>query len=147
MPGKIVKLVASVGQSVNAGDVLCIFDSTDLQQQYDTLSKNQTNSENQTANQHKINERNLESAKKDKEINLQQAQRAIDDEIEAQNEAYNKEAKLVDELNAQISRRDDAKNKMDTPQGGVQFCWRRERDSSRLRARAGRGQRPHCGLC
>ncbi len=121
LSAKVKTLNVEVGSHVNAGDVLCIFDSTDLQQQYDTLSKNQTNSENQTANQHKINERNLESAKRDKEINLQQAQRAIDDAVEAQNEIYNKEAKTVDELNAQIVRRDEAKNKMDATQDPEEY--------------------------
>ena len=118
---KIKKLNVEVGSHVKEGDVLCEFDSTDLQQQYDTLSKTQSNSQNQTANQHKINERNLENAKRDKEINLQQAQRAIDDAIEAQNEAYNKEAKIVDELNEQISRRDNAKNKMNNAQDQEEY--------------------------
>ncbi len=118
---KIKTLNVEVGSHVNAGDVLCIFDSADLQQQYDTLIQNQTKSQSQSENQHKINQRNLDNAKRDKEINLQQAQRTIDDAIQAQNEAYDKEAKLVDEYNTQISRRDDAQNKMDTTQDPEEY--------------------------
>ena len=118
---KIKTLNVEVGSHVNAGDVLCIFDSADLQQQYDTLIQNQTKSQSQSENQHKINQRNLDNSKRDKEINLQQAQRTIDDAIQAQNEAYDKEAKLVDEYNTQISRRDDAQNKMDTTQDSEEY--------------------------
>ncbi len=112
LTAKIQTLNVEVGSHVNAGDVLCVFDSTDLQQQYDTLVKNQINSQNQSDSQHKINLRNLETARQDKQINLQQAQRAIDDAIQAQSDAYAKENKLVDEYNEQVAKRDDAKNRM-----------------------------------
>ena len=90
---KLKHLNVEVGSHVNEGDILCVFDSSDFQQQYDSLSKNQQNSQNQTANQHNINQRNLEKAKQDKIIALQQAQRAIDDAVQAKNDIYNKEAK------------------------------------------------------
>ncbi|MBE6877266.1 MAG: HlyD family efflux transporter periplasmic adaptor subunit [Ruminococcus sp.] len=121
LTAKIKTLNVEVGSHVNAGDVLCVFDSTDLQQQYDNLSKNQNNSQNQTENQHKINLRNLETAKQDKEINLQQAQRAIDDAIQAQNDIYAKEAKTVDELNAQLERRDNAQNTMNSTDDPTEY--------------------------
>lgn len=112
LSAKVKKLNVEVGSNVKEGDILCEFDSSDFQQQYDSLSKNQQNSQNQTANQHKINERNLEKAKQDKVISLQQAQRAIDDAIQAKNDIYNKEAKTVNELNEQIRKRDNAQNTM-----------------------------------
>lgn len=114
LTAKVATLNVELGSHVNEGDVLCIFDSSELQQQYDNLLKTQENSQNQSENTHKINERNLENAKRDKEINLAQAQRAIDDAIEARDKAYQKENNLVDELNNEITRRDNAKNTMDT---------------------------------
>ena len=111
---KVQKINVEVGSRVNAGDVLCIFDSSDFQQQYDNLSQTQQNTKNQSENQHKINLRNLETAKREKQINLEQAQRAIDDAKKSRDEIYAKEAKLVNELNEQIVRRGDAQNKMDT---------------------------------
>jgi len=114
LTAKVATINVEVGSHVNEGDVLCVFDSSDFQQQYDNLSKTQLNAQNQTANQHKINLRNLETAKKDKEINLAQAQRAIDDAKKARDEIYEKEGKLVDELNEQIVRRGNAQNTMDT---------------------------------
>ena len=118
---KIKKLNVEVGSHVKEGDVLCEFDSSDFQQQYDSLSKTQDNSQNQAENQHKINQRNLENAKRDKEISLQQAQQAIDDAVQAKNEIYEKEAKLVNEYNTQIARRDEAKNKMDNATDPEQY--------------------------
>ncbi|MBR7084284.1 MAG: biotin/lipoyl-binding protein, partial [Oscillospiraceae bacterium] len=85
---KIKTLNVEVGSEVKEGDILCVFDSSDFQQQYDSLSKTQQNSQNQTANQHNINVRNLEKAKQDKTISLQQAQRAIDDAVQAKNDIY-----------------------------------------------------------
>ena len=113
---KIKTLNVEVGSQVKEGDILCVFDSSDFQQQYDSLSKNQQNSQNQTASQHNINVRNLEKAKQDKTIALQQAQRAIDDAVQAKNDIYNKEAKAVNELNEQIRKRDNAQSIMDNTQ-------------------------------
>ena len=110
---KIQTLNVDIGSQVKQGDVLCVFDSSELQQQYDSLSKNQQNAQGQTDSQHKINQRNLQNAKQDKEINLQQAQRAIDEAIQAQKEIYDKEAKLVNELNQQTARRDEARAAME----------------------------------
>ncbi|MDE5563717.1 MAG: HlyD family efflux transporter periplasmic adaptor subunit, partial [Oscillospiraceae bacterium] len=89
------------------GDVLLEFDSEDLQQQYDTLKKSMENADNLTAHNHTINERNLENAKRDKETNLEQAQRSIDDAISARDKAYAKEADLVNRYNAQLGTVND----------------------------------------
>ncbi|MDE6707662.1 MAG: efflux RND transporter periplasmic adaptor subunit, partial [Oscillospiraceae bacterium] len=114
LTAKVATLNVELGSHVNEGDVLCVFDSSELQQQYDNLLKTQENSQNQSENTHKINERNLANAKRDKEINLAQAQRAINDAINAQNKAYEKESNLIDEINNEIVRRDEAKNTMNT---------------------------------
>ncbi len=106
---KIKTLNVGVGTYVKAGDVLCTFDNTELQQQYDSLLKSQQNAQGQSENQHKINLRNLESAKQDKLISLEQAQRSIDEAVQAQNDIYQKENQLVNELNEQIAQRDEMK--------------------------------------
>ncbi|MDE5755334.1 MAG: efflux RND transporter periplasmic adaptor subunit [Oscillospiraceae bacterium] len=114
LTAKVESLHVEIGSHVNAGDVLCVFDSSELQQQYDNLLKSQENSQSQDDNTHKINLRNLEDAKQDKEINLAKAQRAIDDAVNAQTKAYQKENNLIDELNRETEKRDDAKHRMDS---------------------------------
>lgn len=114
LTAKVSTLNVELGSHVKEGDILCIFDSSELQQQYDNLLEAQQNLQNQNEHTHKINERNLENAKRDKEISLEQAQRAIDDAISAQDRAYQKENNLVNEINNEISRRDNAENTMNT---------------------------------
>ncbi|MDE5884253.1 MAG: efflux RND transporter periplasmic adaptor subunit [Oscillospiraceae bacterium] len=114
LTAKVESLNVEIGSHVNQGDVLCVFDSSELQQQYDSLLKSQENSQSQNENTHKINQRNLENAKQEKEINLAQAQRAIDDAVSSRDKAYQKENNLVDELNAETEKRDNAKQKMNT---------------------------------
>ncbi|MDE6729587.1 MAG: efflux RND transporter periplasmic adaptor subunit [Oscillospiraceae bacterium] len=114
LTAKVESLNVEIGSHVKEGDILCVFDSSELQQQYDNLLKSQQNSQNQNENTHKINQRNLENAQKEKEINLTQAQRSIDDAVNAQTKAYQKENTLVDELNTETAKRDNAKRRMDT---------------------------------
>ncbi len=109
---KVKELNVEVGSEVNKGDVLCVFDSSDLQTQYDTLLKSQQNAAGMTENTHKINERNLENAKTDKQTTLQQAQRAIDEAIRSRDNAYAKERDLVNQYNDQAGKRDDLYNRM-----------------------------------
>ena len=105
--GKIKKLNVDVGSEVKAGDVLCVFDSDDLQLQYDTLLKTQQNADSLTENTHKINERNLENAKTEKANSLAQAQRAIDEAIAARDAAHQKEQQLVDRYNSKAASKND----------------------------------------
>lgn len=65
---KVLTLNVELGSHVKEGDVLCVFDSSELQQQYDSLLETQNNLQNQNDHTHKINERNLENAKRDKQI-------------------------------------------------------------------------------
>lgn len=114
LTAKVSKLNVELGSHVKEGDILCVFDSSELQQQYDSLLEAQKNSQDQIEYTHKINKRNLENAKRDKEISLEQAQRAIDDAISEKDRAYQKESNLVDEINNEIARRDNAENIMNT---------------------------------
>ncbi|HAJ96899.1 MAG TPA: hypothetical protein DCO72_04105 [Ruminococcus sp.] len=113
---KVKTLKVEVGSEVKQGDILCEFDSSDFQQQYDSLFKNIQNSESLKGNNHKTNERNLENAKTDKEANLAQAQRAIDDAIANRDKAYQKENDLVNKYNNYLSQKNDYTNKMDDAQ-------------------------------
>lgn len=80
----------------------------------DTLVKTMENSKNLDNNTHKINMRNLEKAKQDKEISLAQAQRSIDSAISAKDKAYQKESNLVNALNQAYTDRDNTRNFLGT---------------------------------
>lgn len=99
LTAKVKEINVEVGSEVNKGDVLCKFDSTDIQQQYDTLLKSQQNAQGMSESNHKINERNLENAKIDRDTALAQAQRGIDEAVKARDNAYAKERELVDKYN------------------------------------------------
>lgn len=111
---KVSTLNVELGSHVKEGDVLCVFDSSELQQQYDNLLETQNNLQNQSDHTHKINERNLENAKRDKQISLEQAQRTIDEAVAARDKAYKKKSDLVNEINNEIVRFNDAINILNT---------------------------------
>ncbi|MDE7364224.1 MAG: efflux RND transporter periplasmic adaptor subunit [Ruminococcus sp.] len=121
LTARVSSLNVELGSHVKEGDILCVFDSSELQQQYDSLLETQQNLQNQNEHTHKINERNLENAKRDRAISLEQAQRAIDDAISARDRAYQKESNLVNEINNEIVRRDDAVNVMNTTDDPQQY--------------------------
>ncbi|MEE5993040.1 MAG: efflux RND transporter periplasmic adaptor subunit [Oscillospiraceae bacterium] len=109
---KIKTLKVEIGSEVKKGDILCEFDSSDFQQQYDSLSKTIQNSENLKGNTHRTNERNLQNAKNDKEATLAQAQRAIDEAIGNRDRAYQKETDLVNKYNSYVNQKNDYTNQM-----------------------------------
>ncbi|MBQ4464474.1 MAG: efflux RND transporter periplasmic adaptor subunit, partial [Oscillospiraceae bacterium] len=99
LTAKVKTLHVEVGQEVKEGDLLCEFDSTDLQTQYDALLRTQQNAQGLSESSHKANERNLANAKSERESALAQAQRAIDDANAARDNAHKKEKELVDQYN------------------------------------------------
>lgn len=118
---KVSTLNVELGSHVKEGDVLCVFDSSELQQQYDSLLETQNNLQNQSDHTHQINARNLENAKRDKQISLEQAQRTIDEAISAQDKAYQKESNLADEVNNETARFNDAVNIMNTTDDPLKY--------------------------
>ncbi|MBQ8927787.1 MAG: efflux RND transporter periplasmic adaptor subunit [Oscillospiraceae bacterium] len=110
---KIKTLNVELGSHVEEGDVLCEFDSSDLQQQYDSLLKSQNNADQMTQNTHKINQRNLENARTEKEVTLNQAQRGIDESQQARDNAYAKVDSLQQELNDRTAQRDQARAQLE----------------------------------
>lgn len=91
---KIAELNVSVGDYVKEGDVLCTFDSTELNAQIQTLEEQLKTSDNITSKQTSINNRTLNEAKEDKKSQLAQASAAVDKANEALQSAKNIKAQL-----------------------------------------------------
>ena len=105
---KVKNLYVEVGSEVKEGDILCEFDSTDYQQQYDTLTKSLNNADGMQQSSHKINERNLANAKNERKIALDQAQRSLNNAKKSRDDIHKKEKDLVDQYNTAIKQRDEA---------------------------------------
>lgn len=86
---KIVKLNVKVGDSVKKGDVLCEFDSTELQAQFDKLSASSDQAQDAEDYKLSILRRNLNEAKQEKTSSLNKAQQAINAAEKRRDEAYN----------------------------------------------------------
>ncbi len=112
LSSKIESLNVSVGDYVKKGDVLCTFDSSAFQQEYDTLKASVDMNDEMNKSTHDINQRNLQNAITEKEIVLAQAQRSIDDAISARDNAYDKYNKLVDKYNASSAEKDELYNQI-----------------------------------
>ncbi len=90
LAAKVSQLNVELGSNVKAGDVLCVFDSTDLQSEYDALKNSMDKNGERVESTHQINQRNLNNAKSDKTNALAQAQKVIDRAVSARDDAYNK---------------------------------------------------------
>lgn len=112
LTAKVKNIYVEVGSEVKEGDILCEFDSSDLQTQYDNMLKTQQNADSMSANSHKINERNLENAKTDRDAALAQAQRAIDEAVRSRDDAHKKESDLVSQYNQTQVQKGDYINQM-----------------------------------
>ena len=106
----ISEVKVSLGDVVKEGDLLCVFDTTELQEDYNDLKKQLENSDKKTQSGHDKNARDLESAKTKKQTALDRAQRAIDKAIKERDDAYEKYNKLVGEYNAAIDAGDEFYN-------------------------------------
>lgn len=106
----IISLNVQLGDYVKKGDVLCTFDKTALQEEYDNLEKTIKQSEEMQKNTHEINQRNLQNAKDDKNTAVQQAQRGIDEAKSARDNAYNKFNDLESKCSEAAWQRDDLYN-------------------------------------
>ena len=104
---KVLELNTELGSAVKKDDLLCVFDDSDYQSDYDNLKKKYKLSEDQTDNTHEKNERALETAKEDKEIAVKNAQDALNKANNDRNAAINEAA---DTLNRAKSDRDKAYN-------------------------------------
>lgn len=96
---RVKELNVEVGESVKKGDVLCVFDSSEYQSQYDTLKESSEKTDEKLQVLHDINQRTLDNAKTDKENALAQAQRNIDRAVSARDSAYKKYNDTLDKIN------------------------------------------------
>lgn len=99
LTAKVAELKVELGSSVKQGDVLCVFDSSELQSEYDSLKNSSDKSGERQQTDHQINQRNLDEAKTNKQNALAQAQRAIDNAVSARDRAYNKYNETVSKAN------------------------------------------------
>lgn len=106
LSAKVKTLNKNVGDVVKEGDVLCVFDSSELQSQYDLLKEKITLNDKMTESNHNINQRALENAQAEKELALSQAQRAISEAETARDNAYSKYNELLDKYNQVCTERD-----------------------------------------
>lgn len=74
---EVTTVNVQVGDIVDKGDVLCVLDSADINEQLTEAQKNVTNASALSANQTKQNEQNLIDAKADQKTSLTNAQNAI----------------------------------------------------------------------
>ena len=102
----VSEVKVSLGDHVKEGDVLCVFDSTELQDEYDSLKKQLDNSDMKTEDGHNKNERDLEAAETKKQTAVERAQRAIDSAKRDRDNAYNAYNKSVSEYNAHANAGD-----------------------------------------
>lgn len=91
-----------VGDYVSKGDILCVFDSTELQAEYDLLKNQIDTLERKADSSHEKNQRDLANTQFRKQDALNRAQRDIDKAVKAKDDAYNAYNKLLDEYNSHI---------------------------------------------
>ncbi len=96
---RVKELNVEIGSQVKEGDVLCVFDDSDLRSQYNTLKESSEKTDEKLQALHDINQRSLNTAKTDKENALAQAQRAIDRAVSARDSAYKKYDETLDKIN------------------------------------------------
>ncbi|HAP79214.1 MAG TPA: hypothetical protein DCQ78_03410 [Ruminococcus sp.] len=107
---KIKTLNVSIGDSVKKGDILCTFDSSDFQDEYNSLKETVEKTQEMNQNTHEINQRNLLNAQKEKDAVLAQAQRAIDSAVDARDKAYQKYNDLIGKYNEYSEKKDSLYN-------------------------------------
>lgn len=97
---KIAQLNVQVGDYVNAGDVLCVFDDTDLKAQIRVLEEQQNNAQTLESKQNEINNRSLKEAKEEQERQLAEAKKAIEKAQNAYNNAVAAKANIENAYNS-----------------------------------------------
>ncbi len=102
----VSEVKVSLGDMVKEGDLLCEFDPTELQEEYDTLKKKMDNSDKKEKSDSSKNQRDLEAAKTKKEAALARAQRVIDKAEEVRDDAYEKYNSLCGEYNNAVNNND-----------------------------------------
>lgn len=109
---KVKQLNVAVGDYVNEGDVLCILDDTEIQQQIDELETNIKNASALDENTKELNRKALENAKQDQTIQLKSATDEISDAKEDYNKVYKKYSETIDSINSCVLEYNDVCNQI-----------------------------------
>ena len=118
---KVLSLNVDIGDYVKEGDILCVFDSSDIQKEYDSVKESVDKSDEMAQNTHNINVRNLNNAYADRDEALEKADRQITDAEQARDEAYDKYNNLVNEYNKYNEMRNNLSNELDSIQDEFEY--------------------------
>lgn len=116
---KVKALNYKVGDTVNAGDIVCELDTTDLEKEIADLESNISNTDVLSDYQFQQYQKALENAKKSGELQLSQARKEIDDanaEYSRKKDEYNKNIQLYNNLNAAAEENKNAAQNCSDPQ-------------------------------
>lgn len=116
-----VEVKVKEGDNVKEGDVLFVFDKTDLQNQYDDLLMKYNAERDKSNHQHEVNEKMLQSIISEREIALGQAQTSID----FAEKVYNDALSNLQDLEKQYT---DLKNKIDQINEQITNCTDEQQD-------------------
>lgn len=109
---KITSLNVAVGDYVNEGDVLCVFDNSDIKQQITDLETSIKNASALDENTKKLNRKALENAKEDQKIQLKSAKEGIDSAKDDYNKAYKKYSDCINNINSCVLEYNDVCNQI-----------------------------------
>lgn len=125
LSAKVTKLYVNVGSSVKAGDILCEFDRTALQQEYDALQKEMENAEKERQALHQTHERALTLAENKKVTALNIAQRAIEEAEIQRDYAYERYNNMAVQIRDYESDRQSLEEQIaaDPENTALQSAW------------------------
>ena len=104
---KVVELNVKSGDKVKKGDILCKFDTTTLQEEFDALSESSSKTQGAANYSHSINQRNLEKAKRDRNTAVAQAEQDLNNATSKRDQAYadyNAKVEHYNAINVDIDR-------------------------------------------
>lgn len=101
---KVAQLNVKVGDSVKKGDVVCVLDTTELQEQYDKLSASAGKAKDAENYRDTILRRNLDEAISSRTDAVNKAQQTADAAENARKQAYEQHNKLVEQYNALVAQ-------------------------------------------
>ncbi len=103
---KVLELNTDLGSAVKKGELLCVFDTEELETNYESLKKKASLTDDRTDDTHKINERTLKEAVEEQKRQLAEAQENIDKVTKERDKAYKKYNDEVKKYNDDIKKRD-----------------------------------------
>ena len=105
---KVMQLNVKVGDSVKKGDVVCVLDTTSLQEQLDKLKGLAAKSADADAYNAGILRRTLNDAVSARDEAVTKAQQTAADAERTRDQAYERQKELVEQFNALITRMNEA---------------------------------------